>query len=159
LKGTQDYDVTLKSLISEAGAEVLDYLAGTGRVKAWLNVELPRVRNPRVDLLAELESGGLFHVELQSSNDMTPQRMLEYATSIWRQKGVFPRQLLLYVGNEPLRIANDIRAADGDLHYRFTAIDIRDLDGDAMIESQSMALNILSILAGSQDPTRVIRGL
>jgi hypothetical protein len=157
LKSSQEYDITLKSLISEAGEEVLDYLAGTGKVKAWLNVELPQVRNPRVDLLARLESGGLFHVELQSTNDMTPQRMLEYAVGIWRNEGVFPDQLLLYVGNDPLRIVNHFRAEKGALDHKFAMIDIRSLDGDAMLKSQSISVNILSILAGSKDRTQAIR--
>jgi hypothetical protein len=155
LKGTSDCDTTLKSLICEAGEQVLDDIAGVGRVKNWLNIELPRVRNPRVDLLARLESGGLLHVELQSTSDMTPQRMLEYGVGIWRLEGFFPRQLLLYVGNEPLRITNQFSTAH--LDYRFEIIDIRNLDGDTMIESQSVPVNILSILAGSKDRTAAIR--
>jgi hypothetical protein len=155
LKGAQDCDITLKSLISEAGEDILNYLAGVGRVKAWLNVELPRVRNPRVDLLARLESGALIHVELQSTNEMTPQRMLEYGVGIWRQEGAFPRQLLLYVGNDPVRITNHIQT--GALDYQFQLVDIPDLDGDAMLDSDSLSVNILSILAGSRDRTRAIR--
>jgi hypothetical protein len=56
---SQEFDIALKSLISEGGADVLDLLVGGGRVADWINVELPRVRNPRVDLLARMESGRL----------------------------------------------------------------------------------------------------
>jgi len=149
LKNTQDYDVTLKLLIAEAGSEVVDYLIGA-KVKDWLNVELPQVRNPRIDLLARLESDELIHIELQSTNEMTPQRMLEYAVGIWRQEGSFPRQVLLYVGNEPLRIQSRIDTAS--LQYRFEVIDIRTLDGDKMLESESLAVSLLSVLAKNRDP-------
>jgi hypothetical protein len=153
--GPNDCDATLKSLITDAGEDVLNYLAGTGKVKEWLNVELPRVRNPRIDLLGRLESGELIHVELQSSNDMTPQRMLEYAIGIWAREEMFPRQLVLYVGNEPMRIENHVHV--GDLDYRFTTIDIRELDGDAMLERGPVALGILSILARTNDRKRALR--
>jgi hypothetical protein len=155
LKGTQYCDVTLKSLIAEAGDEVLKYFTAKGKVKAWLNVELPQVRNPRVDLLARLESDDLLHIELQSSNDMTPDRMLEYAVGIWRQTGDFPMQVLLYVGNEPLRMTN--HAAIKRLDYGYELIDIRDWDGDAMLQSDSVAVNILSVLARIRDRPKAIR--
>jgi hypothetical protein len=155
VKRTQYCDVTLKSLITEAGDEVLKYLSAPAKVKAWLNVELPQVRNPRVDLLARLESDDLLHIELQSSSEMTPERMLEYAVGIWRHTGDFPLQALLYVGSEPVRMANHVRVKG--LDYGFALIDIRDWDGDAMLESDSVAVNILSVLAGSRDRTKAIR--
>jgi hypothetical protein len=152
---TQDLDVVLKSLISGTGDDVLDYLAGTGKVAEWLNVELPLVRNPRVDLLARVESGELVHVELHNTHEMNLQRMLEYGVGIWRQVGVFPRQLLLYVGNEPLRVVNHIKIRE--LEYGFEVLDIRDVDAERMAESDSVALSLLAVLAGRGDRTKVVQ--
>jgi len=39
-------------------------------VERWLDIELPKIQNPRVDLLGESADGALVHLELQSSNDV-----------------------------------------------------------------------------------------
>ncbi|MES1261673.1 MAG: hypothetical protein ABUS49_08055, partial [Acidobacteriota bacterium] len=95
----QDCDVTLKTLLSDCAETLLQQIGVTVPVAKWHNVELPKVQNRRVDLLAELTSGELLHIELQSAGapDM-PLRMLEYGVGIWRRYGRFPRQLVLYVG-------------------------------------------------------------
>ncbi len=88
-----------KQLITESADVVLPMLGTKSHVKQWLNVELPKTQNLRVDLLAELESGRRTHLELQSRNDPEmPFRMLEYAVAIYRREGKFPIQLLVYVG-------------------------------------------------------------
>ena len=43
-------------------------LTGTAIVK-WLDVELPKVQNLRLDLLGETITGDLVHLELQSGNN------------------------------------------------------------------------------------------
>jgi len=78
-----EYDVTLK--------------------EKWLDVELPKVRNPRMDLLGEMADGGLLHLELQSGNDAEmPERMAGYALGAYRRSRRFPRQIVLYVGERAL---------------------------------------------------------
>jgi hypothetical protein len=125
-------------------------------VSRWLNIELPKVQNRRVDLLGEIGQEQLLQIELQSSNvaDM-PLRMLEYGVGIWRIRGVFPRQILLYVGNDRMRMASGFQSAGID--YRYQLVDIRDLDGEAMLESDSTSDNILALLAGVQDTVTAIR--
>ncbi|HXM42964.1 MAG TPA: hypothetical protein VN924_17050 [Bryobacteraceae bacterium] len=74
----QEYDVALKLLLQGQASLTMRELTGTAVAK-WLNVELPRVQNRRLDLLAEAVDGGLVHVELQSGNDAgMPLRMAEY---------------------------------------------------------------------------------
>ena len=76
-----DFDVTLKQLIQESRGVLLRTVLGSAMVQ-WLNVELPRVENPRVDLLAKTPEGDHVHLELQSANDPRfAQRQAEY---IWR---------------------------------------------------------------------------
>ncbi len=49
----------------------------------WPNVELPEVRNPRVDLLARCADGTLRHVEIQLRNEPNFDfRMLDYSVGI-----------------------------------------------------------------------------
>jgi hypothetical protein len=63
-----EYDATLKLLFQGSATGALRELIGVA-VERWLNVELPRVQTPRVDLLGETHEGELVHVEFQSSND------------------------------------------------------------------------------------------
>ena len=152
----QDYDITLKVLISGAAEETLRLLGAPGPVRRWLNVELPRVQNQRVDLLAEIVSGQLLHIELQGTNvaDM-PQRMLEYGAGIWRLQGIFPQQILLYVGNDRLRMPGGFQS--GGIDFRYQVVDIRDLDGEALLESDKTSDNILALLTGIKDSMLAIR--
>src|SRR5271169_6081068 len=105
----QEYDVALKLLLRGSAKLTMRELTGTA-VEKWLDVELPKVQNARVDLLGETAGGGLVHLELQSGNDATmPLRMAEYCLGVFRLFGRFPRQVLLYVGEAPCRMASELR--------------------------------------------------
>lgn len=83
----QDYDVSLKLLFRRSNGVAIQRLLGE-RVIEWLNVELPRVRNPRVDMLARMESGVLTHLDLQSGNDPEMgRREAEYYLDLHRLDG------------------------------------------------------------------------
>jgi len=88
------YDTTLKQLFRSGANSTLRELTGKSFAR-WLDVELPRVQNPRVDLLGETTDGELLHIELQSTNapDMR-LRMSEYCMAILRKLGRFPRRAL-----------------------------------------------------------------
>jgi hypothetical protein len=91
----QDYDVTLKLLLRGSAKLTMRELAGAA-VERWLDVELPKVENPRVDLLGELVDGSLVHLELQSGNEAAmPLRMAEYCLRVFRLFGKFPNQIVL----------------------------------------------------------------
>jgi hypothetical protein len=129
----QEYDVTLKLLLQGSAKLTVRELTGTA-VEKWLDVELPKVQNPRADLLGETAEGGLVHLELQSRNEATmPLRMAEYCLGVFRLFGQFPRQVLLYVGEAPLRMDSELRGLDVSFRYRL--IDFRTLDGDRLLES------------------------
>src|ERR1035438_9209185 len=90
-----EYDAALKNILTRPGSSVLAQLTGASSLK-WLNVETPKVRNQRVDLLGELLDGNLVHIELQSRNERDfPLRMAEYLFGIGRQYGKLPRQIVL----------------------------------------------------------------
>src|SRR5580700_5292408 len=103
----QEYDVALKLLLRGSAKLTMRELTGTA-VEKWLDVELPKVQNIRVDLLGETSERGLVHLELQSANDVVmPLRMAEYCLSVFRLFGKFPSQVLLYVGEAPLRMESE----------------------------------------------------
>jgi hypothetical protein len=106
-----------------------------GGIEKWLDIELPKVRNLRMALLGETGEGSLIHIELQSGNDAAmPLRMAEYCLGVYRLFDKMPRQVLLYVGEAPLRMESEIRGPD--LSFRYRMIDIRELDGDRLLESE-----------------------
>jgi hypothetical protein len=116
----------------------------------------PRVQNQRADLLGEIAGGGLVHLELQSANDPAmPLRMAEYCPGVFRLFGQFPRQVLLYVGEPPLQMAGELRGPD--VSFRYRVIDIRDLDGDRLLESAEVGDNVIAILARLRDHREAVR--
>jgi hypothetical protein len=151
----QKYDVALKSLLTRGGAGFLSRLLSL-EVAKFHNGELSAVRSPRVDLLGEARDGTLFHVELQSTNDPRMAfRMLDYLLAIERPFGRMARQLVLYVGEAPMRMEN--RLSVGNLSFAFQLMDIREVRGEPLLESDSLDDNILSILARLPDGKRAVR--
>ena len=152
----QEYDVALKLLLRGSARLTLRELTGTA-IEAWLDVELSKVvQNTRVDLLGETEAKGLVHLELQSGHDATmPLRMAEYCLGVFRLFGRFPRQVLLYVGEAPLRMESELRG--DDVWFRYRAVDIRDLDGDRLLESQEVGDTVIAILARLRDHKDAVR--
>ena len=143
-RGVHEYDVALKSILTRPGSVLLNALTGSSSLR-WLNVETPLVRNLRVDLLGETSGGGLVHLELQSRNDPGfALRMGGYCFGVALRYGSIPRQDGLYVGSEPLRMKSEVRA-DGWI-YRFDLVDVRDLDGEALLESDNLGHNVMAVL-------------
>src|ERR1700737_2508520 len=121
----QDYDATLKLLLRGSAQAPLRELIGAS-IETWLDVELPKVQNPRVDLLGDADSGALVHIELQSTNDPSmPLRMAEYALAIFRQLGRLPKQIALYVGMPAVRM--ETRLAGPGFAFEYELVDIRSL--------------------------------
>ncbi len=120
-------------------------VVGAARDMRWLNGELPKVRNLRVDLLGETPDGELVQIEFQSRNEKRlPYRMGEYLFAIARTHRRMPRQIVLYVGEQPLRMEDRI---DGpDLSFRFHLVDIRDLDGEALLGSPEPGDTVIALL-------------
>ncbi|MGI8741631.1 MAG: hypothetical protein ACR2NN_03475 [Bryobacteraceae bacterium] len=100
-----EYDVTLKLLLRGPAPATLRELTGVF-IRNWLDVELPKFHNPRVDLLGEAPDGSLIHMDLQSGND---SRMAEYAFGVYRLFDQFPRQILVYVGEARLQMPTQLK--------------------------------------------------
>ena len=86
------FDTILKTLFQASCLRLLESLT-TAPVREWINVEIPSARMNKLDLVAWLTDGRLYHLELQSGNDpeMAP-RMLEYYLLLWKRYGVRPLQ-------------------------------------------------------------------
>jgi len=116
-----------------------------------------RSKNPVWTCLGETAEGILVHIELQSRNDASmPLRMAEYGLRILRRAGRYPRQVLLYVGEAPLRMESELRASD-DVVYRYRTVDIRELDGDQLLNSDGLGDNVVAILTRVSEHRAAIR--
>jgi hypothetical protein len=139
----------------QRSATALRQLTGVP-VERWLNVEVPRVRNPRVDLLGETQEGELVHVEFQSSNDPAmAHRMADYYLAVYRQLDRYPRQTLIFVGDERLRMKDTLESPA--MTFQYHSIDIRALDGEVLLNSSIVEDNILSVLTALPDQKDAIR--
>ena len=144
-----EYDIAFKLVLQQWVDLTIREIAGTP-IARWLNVELPEVRNTRVDLLGETATGDLIHIELQSTNDPAmPLRMAEYYLRVFRLFSRFPQQVLVYVGDAPLRMGTELRGPA--LSYSYRIVDIRDLDGERLLESPRVGDNIVAILTRLPD--------
>lgn len=138
------YDATLKRVLQKWGTLLVSELAGDHIVR-WRQTEFPQITTQYADLLAETGAGKLWHLELQSTNDQRmAERMLEYSTRVNAIHGSYPKQCVLYVGAEPMRMRAEIR--DEDLWFRDRLVDVRELDGERLLESGAVGDKIMSIL-------------
>jgi len=144
------YDTVLKSLLTGSENTLFQRITGV-REGRWINVGLPKVAQPRVDLLFEttesVEFGRrIIAMELQSTNDpWMPVRMAEYSLSVYRVHEIFPEQYVLYVGSAPMRMPSELAGPNHICRYKI--VDIRDLDAETLLNSPFPADNVIAILA------------
>ena len=74
---------------------------------------------------------------------------------ILRLAGRLPHQIVLYIGEERLRMDTELRGAD--VWFRCHAVDIRTLDGDRLLESPDVGDNVIAILARLRDQRQAVR--
>lgn len=123
----QDYDATLKTLLRGSAEKLFEDLTGAA-VARWLDIELPKIQNPRLDLLAETADGAIAQLELQSSNDSEmPLRMAEYCRGRTRSSHGF-------------------RLDAPRFSFSYELIDIRDLDSERLLNSRFVGDNVIGIL-------------
>lgn len=149
------FDTILKSLFQSSRLRLLESLTGVP-VREWINVEIPNVSMSKLDLVAWLTDGRLYHLELQSGNDSEmAQRMLEYYLLLWKRYGVIPVQQLIYVGRRPLAMSAGIQ--HDKLTFRYPIIDMRELDSEIYLESPAIEDNLLAILCRLNDERSAVR--
>lgn len=155
ISAVHEYDTALKSVIRRLSGSALLTLTGFA-IERWHNVELPEVRTLRVDMVGETGNGSLVQLELQSTNDADMAlRMAEYALAVYRHFRQFPHQVVLYVGRAPLRMP-EILAAHS-IGFRFRLVDIRELDGEALLASGNAEENIIEVLMRFGDTRAAVR--
>ena len=99
------FDTILKTLFQSSRLRLLESLT-EAPVREWINVEMPNTRMNKLDLVAWLTDGRLYHLELQSGNDKEmAQRMLERLVFSFENATAFHSvQHLFYVGSRQLTV-------------------------------------------------------
>ncbi len=143
-------DIALKELFQSVGTSLTERLAGAAPVE-WLNVELTETRAQRVDFVCRLADSGIFHLEFQSANEQAmARRMLDYYVALYKKYGVAPRQVVLYLGNESLRMPDSLDLES--LQFRFSIVDLGNLNAEELWNNPNIGDVILSILCRQPEP-------
>lgn len=143
------FDTTLKELFQTLPYRLLEQLCGS-QVVELLTVEQPSVKARRPDLVARLASGRILHLELQGEDEVgMPWRMLEYYAPLRRTYDQPPWQIVLYLGERQLKVAPRIR--EPHLRFSYDVIDIRALDSQPLLASDSLSDNLIAILCNVAD--------
>src|SRR5579859_3929549 len=148
------FDVALKLVLQNHADVALRQIAGAPIVK-WHNIELPQTQLTSMDLLGETAGGVLVHIELQSTNDpQIPLRMAEYYLRLYRRLRRFPIQVVLYVGKPPLTMSPVLNTPA--LIHTYKVIDVRDLDGQKLLDSSGIGDNMIAVLTKLADTPEAI---
>ena len=148
-------DISLRDIISKLPHKFVELLTHKKGIKL-LDTSLPNVKDKRADLVVELEDKSIFHLEVQSQNDKNmPFRMLEYFLLLrYKFKTDNIYQMVLYVGENPLNMKNNI--ALKNLIFNYELKDIREIDCYELLESNDLEDKILAILCNIEDENRYI---
>src|SRR5438067_10548544 len=149
------FDTILKTLFQSSHLLLLELLTDAP-VREWINVEIPKAQMNKLDLVAWLTNGSLYHLELQSGNDPNMAwRMLEYYLLLWKRYGVPAVQHVIYVGARPMAMIADIRHEN--LTFRYRVIDMSAMDSEVLLQSSSIEDNLLAILCRLSDARAAVR--
>jgi len=120
-----------------------------------IETEQQRIEDRRADLLARVSDEGgqpfILHLEIQNQNQKNmPDRMLRYLTDIrlsYPDEAV--RQYLLYIGKPALSMPGQIQTPH--LYYRYSVIDMHDMDYRFFINQASPDAIVLAALCDLKD--------
>ena len=148
------YDRTLKDILKAVPKKFVEILTGR-KALDFLDTNFPKVEELKADLLVKLEDGGIFHLELQTSNDpKLPLRMLKYYTHLYSTYGIEPIQTVLYIGQGSMYMGYSIEKSN--LSFKYMLKDIKDIDCSELLNSDDLNDNILSVLCKTDDAVKLI---
>lgn len=147
-------DVIGKSLLKRLAYDMATYLLEL-QVKErdieLLDTQSQRVEARRADLVARMVEHNtgerfLLHIEIQNDHDpLMPWRMLRYLSDIklcWPHERV--RQYLVFIGDQPLHMADGID--EPDHRYRYRILDMRTIDCERLMAIDKPDALVLAIL-------------
>ena len=145
------YDTILKDMFERDRPSLLESITGGVAIRGFLNVELPKVIDRRIDCVAEMVNNRLCHIEFQSRNHRKmPIRQGIYGLLLADKFNCKVDQTVIYMGTPPMRMKRSIDAGSVKVKYRL--FDIRDFKAEDLARSSNPADRALAILgAGSSE--------
>ena len=147
-----DKDIISKQIIKHLVRDFATVLFGLPVTEVELmETSHQRIEDRHADLVAKvwLPDGQVFilHIEIQNDNQrIFPIRMLRYLTDILLETlGLPVRQYLVYIGREPLRMADGLNLPDL-LEYRYKTIDMHKMDCADLLRQDSPDAWVLAVL-------------
>ncbi|QWR77489.1 hypothetical protein [Candidatus Magnetomonas plexicatena] len=159
------YDKIFKESLKEVVYVLLEKLLGIKAVNiTQLDTKLQVTDEREADFLLDitLHDGSSFiqHIEFQADNyKPMPYRMLRYRLYGSEKYKKPIKQILFYIGKEPLRMKNYIR--EDKITYEYDIIDFRTIDCEQFMNADTPEEIVIAILCdfASKDATIVIRHL
>jgi len=147
-----DKDIISKQIIKHLVRDFATVLFGLPVTEVELmETSHQRIEDRHADLVAKvwLPDGQVFilHIEIQNDNQrIFPIRMLRYLTDILLETlGLPVLQYLVYIGREPLRMADGLNLPDL-LEYRYKTIDMHKMDCADLLRQDSPDAWVLAVL-------------
>jgi len=145
------YDTTLKDLLWLGAPALLRQVAGAAAVSLDAT-EYPSTRARRPDFVARLETGGLFHLELQGAADADMAwRMLEYYGLISRQNGGTPLQQCILTLTDAAAARMPRGISHSSLEFRYDVRSFEALEPEPLLTSERADEAVLAILCRTTD--------
>jgi predicted transposase YdaD len=129
------YDITLKEILKRPDTKLISILTGREDIGEFLNTEFPATKNRIVDLLLKYKDNKIYHIELQTKNEKNFEwRMSEYYMLIYKEYNIPPEQIVIYTGEEPLKIEKKINHNNFNFQYRIIDLS-KDINCDELLNS------------------------
>ena len=153
-------DIISKQLIQRIAVDIAVYLLKLD-IKSedleLLATEQQRVEDRRADLVAKVKQQDneyILHIEIQNNNDPTmPLRMLRYYTDIaFVHSNKTIHQYLIYIGNQKLTMP--AQKTDYGLDYRYTIIDMHNIDYQDLLNQDTPDAIVLAILGDFKNDSK-----
>jgi len=161
-----DKDITSKRILKNLIRSFARRLLGLGAAEIeLLETQSQRVEDRRADLVAKIRPPNgpayILHIESQNGNEaVMPYRMVRYLSDILLENpGAAVRQYLIYIGREPLSMADGFDQPD--FSYRYRVIDLHAVDCGVLLGEDSPDAWVLAILCdfGERLPREVVHDI
>ncbi|MES0336860.1 MAG: hypothetical protein SFH39_10990 [Candidatus Magnetobacterium sp. LHC-1] len=154
---SQTYDITLKAILKDVPKRFFKMITGFDNAK-FLDAEFTSIKYRRPDLLMDMPDGSLWHFEIQAQNDSNMDwRMHDYFSMIYQEFQRPPNQVLIYVGDEKLRMGKGLDF--NNLKYSYTVKDMKEIECSELSNSEDLSDVVLSILCRTDDVAGTLQNI
>lgn len=159
-------DIISKNILKTLVRDFATYLFGLPVSEVeLLETANQRIEDRQADLIAKVALPGeppfLLHIEIQNDNQaLMPVRMLRYLSDVLFSHPDLPVvQYLVYIGKEPLRMADGLKQPD--FAYRYRVLDMHQVGCQTLLDQDTPDAWVLAVLCDFQGhaPREIIHSI